>query len=163
MPVHGQYGGLTWDLFGLGVLNSFGVKDGIMYCRTPWVGRARHVVEKSAHAAYVPIHPWIAKRISYAGISKCYPTMHPKSSPSLPHHSVLVFFPKPVVARTLRLLHFSLCSTSSPRIFASFLPSEAGECKMSVEVKEKPAKAETGNYKGFVGGVFSGIAKLSGK
>lgn len=34
---------------------------------------------------------------------------------------------------------------------------------MSVEVQEKPAKAETKNYKGFVGGVFSGIAKLSGK
>ncbi|PSR83916.1 mitochondrial carrier domain-containing protein [Coniella lustricola] len=32
---------------------------------------------------------------------------------------------------------------------------------MSVAVKETPATAEVKNYKGFVGGVFSGIAKLS--
>lgn len=33
---------------------------------------------------------------------------------------------------------------------------------MAAIVKEKPAPVESKNYKGFVAGVFSGIAKLTG-
>lgn len=36
---------------------------------------------------------------------------------------------------------------------------------MAADLKQKPAEASQGsqNYKGFVAGVFSGVAKLSGK
>lgn len=34
---------------------------------------------------------------------------------------------------------------------------------MAATLKEKPAPVENKNYKGFVAGVFSGIAKLSGQ
>ena len=35
--------------------------------------------------------------------------------------------------------------------------------KRSEDVRMQDKKAEVNNYKGFVGGVFSGIAKLTGK
>lgn len=46
------------------------------------------------------------------------------------------------------------------RILASLLPGQL-EAKMATPVKEKPAEIK--NCRGFVAGVFSGIAKLSGE
>lgn len=42
-------------------------------------------------------------------------------------------------------------------------PTEQEAAKMAEAVKAKEKPVEAKNYKGFVAGVFSGIAKLSGK